>query len=135
MIRRRNGSMLLEVSLAVMLMSVTLVSVAQLLAVAARQHSEARRRTVATQAIANVTEQIMGLSWDDTTTERLHDVTLHTTTASSLPDAKLQVEVTDVVDPRPAKRIRISLTYQNTAGLQVEPLSLVAWKFSPGGTE
>jgi len=135
MIRPRNGSMLLEVSLAVMLISVTLVAVAQLLAVAARQHDEARRRTVATRAIANVTEQMMGLSWDETTTERLNELTLHPTTVSLLPDAKLVAEVTDVVDPRQAKRVRFSLTYRNTAGMQVEPISLVAWKFSPGGAE
>ena len=133
--RRRNGSMLLEVSLAIMLMSVTLVAVAQLLAVAARQHHETRRRVVATHEVANLAEQMMAMSWDETTNERLNGLVLHPTTAAVLPDAELQVEVTDVIEPREAKRIRISLAYRNTAEMKVEPISLVAWKFSPGGTE
>jgi len=133
--RRRNGSMLLEVSLAVMLMAVTLVAVAQLLAVAARQHQETRWRIVATHEVANVMEQVMALSWDETTTERLNGLALEPTTVTLLPDAKLQVEVTEVKDPRQAKRIRISLTYRNNAELLVEPIALVTWKFSPGGIE
>jgi hypothetical protein len=127
--------MLLEVSLAIMLMAVTLTAVAQLLAVAARQQQETRWRTVATQEVANVTEQVMALPWGETTTERLNGLALDPATAELLPEARLQVEVTDVKDPREAKRIRISLAYRNTAKLQVEPIVLVTWKFSPGGLE
>ncbi len=132
---RRNGSMLLEVSLAIMVLLVALVAVAQLLAVAARQSHEMRWRTVATQEVANVMEQLMALPWDETTTERFSATALHPTTQTLLPDARLQVEVTDVMDPRAAKRIRVSLAYRNTAGLLVEPITLVAWKFSPGDPE
>ncbi|HJN10299.1 MAG: hypothetical protein QGG09_15160 [Pirellulaceae bacterium] len=135
MIRRRNGSMLLEVSLAVMLLSVALMAVAQLLAVAARQRHEARWRTVAIHEVANVTEQMMALPWDETTTERISGTALDPSTEALLPSARLQIEVTDVMDPRQAKRVRVSLAYRNTAGLPVEPITLVAWKFSPGGTE
>ena len=131
--RSRNGSMLLEVSLAIMLLSVALVAVAQLLAVAARQRHETRWRTVATREVANVTEQVMTLAWRDLTAEPLPAVAMHPATAAMLPDARLTIEVDDVAVPRPAKRIRVSLAYRNTAGLPVEPISLVAWKFSPGG--
>ena len=132
---RRNGSMLLEVSLAIMVLLVALVAVAQLLAVAARQSHEMRWRTVATQEVANVMEQLMALPWDETATERFSATALHPATQTLLPDARLRVEVTDVRDPRAAKRIRVALAYRNTAGLPVEPITLVAWKFSPGDTE
>ena len=133
--QRRHGSMLLEVSLSVMLLSVALVAVAQLLAVAARQRHETRWRTVATREVANVTEHVMALPWEETTADPLNAVALHPATQALLPDATLTVEVNDVTDPRAAKRIRVSLAYRNTAGLPVEPIRLVAWKFSPGGDE
>ena len=134
MMKRRNGSMLLEVSLAVMLLAVALVAVAQLLAVAARQRRETRWRTVATREVANITEQVMALPWNQTSTENFSTVALHDTTQTLL-DATLEVEVTDVTEPREAKRIRISLAYRNTADLPVEPITLVAWKFAPGGAD
>lgn len=135
MTRRRKGSMLLEVSLAIALLTVGLVAVAQLLAVAARQRHETRWRAVATREVANVTEQVMALPWEQTTAAQFNAVSLHPTTKALLPDATLEIEVTDVTDPRRAKRLQISLAYRNTAGLPVEPISLVAWKFAPGGVE
>lgn len=135
MTRYRKGSMLLEVSLAVALLTVGLVAVAQLLAVAARQRHETRWRAVATREVANVIEQVMALPWDQTTAAQSSEVALHPAAKALLPDAALEVEVTDVTDPRPAKRIQISLTYRSTADLPVAPIKLVAWKFAPGGAK
>lgn len=133
--RRRHGSMLLEVSLAVLLLTVALMGVAQLLAVATRQRQETRWRTVATREVANVTEHVMALPWAETTSAQLAATALDPSTKALLPDVTLDVEVTDVADPRKAKRIKVSLVYRNTSGLAVEPITLVAWKFSPGGAE
>jgi Tfp pilus assembly protein PilV len=135
MMRRRNGSMLLDVSLAVMLLTVALVAVAQMLAVSARQRHETRWRAIATREVANITEQVMALPWAETTTDQLGAVAMDATTREMLPEAMLEIESTDVSAPRQAKRIRVSLTYRNTAGLSVEPITLVAWKFISGGAE
>lgn len=133
--RRRHGSMLLEVSLAAVLLTVAMVAVAQLLVVAARQRDHTRLRAVATREVANVAEQVMALPWDETTAEQFSGAVLHPTSQALLPDARLEVEVTDVMDPRRAKRVRVSLIYRNTAGVLVEPVALTAWKFAPGGVE
>ena len=133
--RRRTGSMLLEVTLAVLLLSVAFVAVAQLLAVAARQRHETRWRAIATREVANVTERVMALPFSETTTELLTDVSMHDSTEALLPDATLEVVVIDATEPRPAKRIRISLAYRNTAGLMVDPIRLVVWKFATGEAE
>lgn len=131
--RTRSGSMLLEVSLAITVLAVALVSVAQLLAVAARQRHETRWRTVATREVANVTEQVMALNWADCTAERLGEMTLHPDTQAALREASLSITVDELSEPRTARRCVISLTYHNMAGRPVEPIRLVAWKFSPGG--
>lgn len=132
--RKRNGSLLLEVCLAVTLLAVALVSVAQLLALAARQSRETRWRSVATQEVANVTERVMALPWSKTTTDQLDAVSVPNT-ALELPDPTLAIEAIDVTEPRVGKQIRISLSYRNTAGLPVEPVTMVAWKFLPGGSQ
>ena len=77
----------------------------------------------------------MALPWEETAGEPVNAQALHPATEAVLQDAALDVQVTDVAEPRQAKRIRVSLAYRNTSGLLVEPISLVAWKFSPGGAE
>jgi len=133
--RIRAGSMLLEVSLAIALVTVALVAVANLLAVASRQNHESRLRAVATREVANVAELVMATPWEKTTADQFTDAKLDAASRGLLREATLDVEVTDVSNPHPAKRIRVSLAYRDMAGQLVTPISLVTWKFQPGDAE
>ncbi len=131
--RRRTGSLLLEASLSVMVLTVALVGVAQLLAVAARQNREARWRAVATRELANVMERAMALSWEEMSDQRLAELQLSAEVDDALPAARLVKQLSSVEQPRPAKRLRLTIQYRNAAGRSIDPIALVAWKFQPGG--
>jgi type II secretory pathway pseudopilin PulG len=127
----RRGSLLVEVGVAMVILTVALVAIAQTLGMVALQRRESERRLLAMQAAANLMEQIAAQPFGQITTERVAALKLPDELQQALPDARLDIDVTPTADEPAGKRIRIDLAWTNRAGQQDAPVRLVAWKFQP----
>jgi len=139
MTKRRRGSLLLEATIAAVLIAAVLIGVAQLLAVTAVQQRDFDRQQLATQTVANVMEDVAARPWDELASDEGGDFTameLPAAVTERLPDARLEMAATDVGADEaeaalPARRIVIQLDWINSAGMRVEPVTLTAWRFAP----
>jgi hypothetical protein len=128
--------MVMEASMATVLIALALISVAQLLVAAGRYHRAVEWRQLAHRTAGNVMERIMLRDDRDVTAERLVALALPEETLRELPSAGLAVDVRDTDDQAPGKRIQVDVSWRNLGG-QPERVSLVAWKYSltPRGGE
>jgi Tfp pilus assembly protein PilV len=125
--QRQRGITLFETTIALILLTAAVVSIAQLLAVVARQKQAMQRQMLATQEIANLMERLAANAWDDITNEHASQYTLSDLANHQLPGAALEITVDEGDE---AKRIQISLAWSDRAGNLVEPVRLSAWKYA-----
>lgn len=126
--RRWAGNMVLEATMAVTLVSVALIGVAQFLVVVGRQQRVIEWRRLANREAGNVMEQIMARSFEDLTTEGLAGIAISSDARRRLPAAKLMIELETVNQQAAARQVQIEIGWQNLAG-QREHARLVAWKY------
>jgi hypothetical protein len=122
--------MLTEYVLALGVIMIAAVLLTQLLATAAHQRRLGNERRLALEEAANRLERAALLPWDQLTAENIQRRQLQTAVQQALADAKLTAAVTDEqAGPVAARRIDVSLTWRNSAGVTVEPVTLSAWRF------
>jgi hypothetical protein len=114
---------------AMLIVAAVLVSITQVLAMAASQRRNATRRTVATREVGNLMEDVMSRPWEEVTTQRLADIPLSEACRYHMPDAQLHVEVTDEDESEAGRRIEIRIDWPNDASQRGVPVRLVAWKY------
>ena len=123
----REGFILHEVLIAILIVLAAMVGVAQLLALVAQQRRLAQQRTAAVREAGNLMEDLASRPWAEITVERLADVRLSDACQRRLPDATLHVEVHS--EDADSQRISIRIDWPTGAGLRGEPVRLVAWRF------
>ncbi|MBW3598264.1 MAG: type II secretion system GspH family protein [Planctomycetes bacterium] len=131
---RRRGVTILELTVAIILAGVLLAGVGQLLTVVAAQQREGERRAAAMHEAANQMERLAARPWSELTSESAADLQLSEEAAEALPEGMLSVMVNEVesgedADAIPGRRIEVAVSWRNSAGRQVEPVRLVAWRF------
>jgi hypothetical protein len=131
---RRRGVTVLELSIATILVATVLAGTAQLLSVVAAQQRESERRLAALHEAANHMERLAVWPWDELTSENLAQLQLSPETSQALPQGLLRVQVTDGAaagEENPVgKRLSVEVAWRNSAGREVEPVRLVAWRFA-----
>lgn len=125
---RRRGVSIAECVLALTVVMGAAILLAQFLTAAAAHRRADEQRRLALAEVANRMEQAAVLPWEELTADRLERLPL-SSAAASLPAATLTVQVTDEPGGVAARRVRIELSYVNAAGVRVDPLSLVSWRF------
>ena len=120
---------MMEMLVAVVVMTALLVVLAQFLGTVSQQRRIAARRLLAVEEAANAMEQAAALAYSELTPEKLQAIRLSQQGRRSLPQAKLTVRVTDEPGPPIAKRIAIELSWQNRAGQTGKPVRLTTWKY------
>ncbi len=128
--KARRGAMLLETTVAMAILLVAMLAVAQTVATVARQRRIAEQRALATQEAANLMERIYSLPWDEATEERISELPLSETCRQRLPAASLGVVLESVGDQVPGKQIRIEISWPDRAGNRGTPVQLTAWKYA-----
>ncbi len=137
--RRRGGTSLLEISLALTMLLAASVLLAQFLAAAAVQRRAGEERRLALQEVSNRMEQAMALPWEGVTADALRNSELGADTKQALGEPQWQVTITDEpAGPETARvtsrRIRLELSWVNQAGMRGEPVTLSAWRFHQEAT-
>jgi Tfp pilus assembly protein PilV len=129
--RPRRGLSVLEVTLSLLVLAVAIGGLAQLITTAAAQRRASETRRLASQEAANVAERIALLAWDELTTERLAAWKPSVELTSTVPSAKLQLDVASEPSPPEAKRVQIDVQWTDASGQTLDPISLTVWKFQP----
>ena len=126
--RRRRGLTVLEVTLALLVLTVAITGLAQLLATAAAHRRTSDQRRLALQEVANQAERIALWPYDELTAEKLEGLAPSDDLLAATPAAVLTATVTDEAGPPASKRVRLEVHWTNSAGAHVEPVGLTVWK-------
>lgn len=125
---KRRGALLIEATIAVGLVAMAMIAVAQLLAISAQQERRIEQRHVAAQEAANALETALVRTWEDLTSERLSEIALPAAATSRLADGQLRLNV-DLLDEQPvAKKLIAEVSWKSPTG-ERDLVRLCAWKF------
>jgi Tfp pilus assembly protein PilV len=137
----RRGMTVIEVTIALSLLAMGLVLMAQVFTACARQHLAAEQTLIAQQEADNVLEHFAGLRYEEVTADAARAIVPSPQLHAALPDAKLQIAITDstATDSAqtagtadlapPHKHIHVEVTWPSEADLP-HTVSLSAWKFT-----
>ena len=119
----------LEVTLALAVLSLAFVLLAQFLTAAAQQRRVSEHRRLAWQEAANALERVAALSWDEVTAEKLSGWKPSPAISTSLPNAEMKSIVAIEPGPPEAKRVRITVSWTNASGQPGEPIGLTTFLY------
>jgi hypothetical protein len=125
----RKGSATIEMIIAVVLATTVLVSVAQLMSRATRQHRVLDRRDLATGEVANIMEDLMSRSWDQVSPEHELKIALSPASREALEDAVLDIKIATVGDDPNVRRISVELSWLAAGQRRCKPICLTAWRY------
>ena len=131
--RARRGSLLAELAMAIVLLTIAMSLTVNVLGWAAHDGRAAERRERAVVEVANLMERITADRFDQVTPELAARLTLSETTRESLPDPELSIELGDgdrtATAGLAAKRIVIRLRWRGKSGSWEAPVRLTSWIF------
>ena len=140
-LNRAAGATLIECTVALLILSLAMLGLAQLVAASAAQRRLTVARAAALQEVANQAERVAALSWDQTAPEKLTRWETPANLAAAIPDADCRIHVTDEAGPAAqpasrltARRIHLEVVWSDAAGRQQQPVGLTVWKFQPEET-
>jgi hypothetical protein len=128
----RRGYLLVELSMATMLLAVAMVLTVQLLGWTASERRAVERHERAVQEAANLMERLTALPWDRATPEAAAAVQLSPSSRQALPGCELTASVVSLGTDPPAKRIRVLIRWRNRSGVFEAPVRLTAWIYRSG---
>jgi Tfp pilus assembly protein PilV len=128
--KNRRGSMLVEVTMATVILMIVMTVAVKTLALAARERSAAERRERALAEASNVMERLTAEPFDEVTPERAHALVLPPLARQVLAHGELSVDVS-AAEPAPggvaAKRVAVGLRWRNRTGEWETPVRLTSW--------
>jgi Tfp pilus assembly protein PilV len=133
----RRGMTLMELAVAGVLLGTLLVVCLKLLVATAAVRKSVQQRQLAVIEVGNVMERLATRRWAELTPRAAAAVRLSATARQRLPGAELKVEVIDVaagwqaapLPSPPAKRISVSLRWQDQTGQYLPPLTVTTWRY------
>ena len=134
----RRGFTLIECLAAVALVAAVLALTMQLVHASAVQRRAVQQRELAIQELANLMERLSILPWQDLSPEKARSMQLSEHARGALPGAELTIDVTASSEGPQAKRILISLRWEDESGRPATPLRLAAWRYrdaQPGNSK
>jgi hypothetical protein len=126
---KRRGSLLVEVSMAMVVLMIIMSVAIKILGFAAHERGAADRRQRAVLEAGNVMERITAYSFDEVTPESVRRIALPESAREALPGSELALEVTtiDRARDRAARRITVRLRWRDRAGQWEAPVRLTSW--------
>jgi hypothetical protein len=127
----RRGISVLEVSMALLILSFAVGGLLQILTIAASQRRTTEVRRLALEEVANQAEQIALIPWDELTEGRLGALEPSEHLLGAAPSARLTVTQVAEAGPSVAKRIHLEVQWTTPAGDAVQPVQLTVWRHQP----
>jgi len=131
-VRRRAsaGTTVVEAIVALVIALAVLATVGQLLSLAAGQRRATNQRATAVREAGNLMEHALARPWVEIRTEELTKLPLSASCRQGLPEAQVRWDVTEEDASAKAKRIRLAIDWQDSAGQRGDPVRLVAWRYA-----
>lgn len=129
--KTRNAMTVLEVMLALAVLSLAFVLLAQFLTASAQQRRVSERRRIALQEVANSLERVAALPWDEVTSEKLAAWKPSSAASTVLSQAQMRSIVATEPGPPEVKRVRIEVAWTDASGQLVEPIGLTTFVYRP----
>jgi len=126
----RRGMTLFELTVALFIMTTVMLAIVQLMAATAGQRRIVDQRRVALQEVANQAEHVALLPWDEVSANKLTTWEPSADLKKVLPQARCDVEVSEETPGPSGRRVRLSVTWTDSAGQEVEPASVTIWRFA-----
>lgn len=127
----RHGVSVIEVSMALLILSFAVGGLLQILAVAASQRRTSEVRRLALQEVANQAEHIVLLPWGELTGDKLAERKPSDELLAAAPTSTLKVTQVEEAGPPTAKRIHLAVQWTTPAGDTVQPVQLNVWRHQP----
>ena len=127
--KTRRGMTLVELAVAAGMLGTLLVVCLQLLTATAAQRRAADQRQLAIFEVSNVLERITARPWSDLTPQALAAEKPSAAALVGLPEAELKVEATIPAAEANAKRITVSLRWQDRNNQFLPPVKLTTWRY------
>jgi hypothetical protein len=120
---------LIELAVAgVLLLALTALCVKYFAATAAQRRALDQRQAALVEA-GNVMERIDAVAWGDLSAERLSKIALSPETKLALPEGELKIDLGNEDAKPAAKRITVTIRWQDNEGRWTQPVRLVAWRY------
>ncbi len=126
---KRRGIYLLEMSVAGVLLLAMMALCVRYFAVTAAERRVLDQRQAALGEAANVMERISAMPWSDLTAEGLAKTSLSPEAKIALPDGELKIDIADEDAKPEARRITVTIRWQDDEGQWVQPVRLAAWRY------
>jgi Tfp pilus assembly protein PilV len=126
--RRRQGALLIEVSVAAVIAAVATVGVVQLVLVANGQLRKRENQALLVREVGNLMEDLFSRSWEELSAAQPPDVQLSEQLRQRIPDAKLQLDIKPEDDRPTTLRISIRVESSHLSNLTTGSVQLVAWR-------
>jgi Tfp pilus assembly protein PilE len=128
---KRRGFLLTEMIVAVVLLMALTMLCVKYFSVTATQRKALDQRQTALHEAANIMERLGVKPWDELTAEKLSEISLSPELKSALPEGEIKIELADENAKPTAKRITITIRWQDQSGQWTQPVRLVAWRYRP----
>ena len=130
----RQGSTLLECTVALGLLAAAFTFGVQALGWSAAQRRAGDQRHVAIQEAANCLEQVRVLDWADLNDERLSQIKLSEVAQARLPSAELKITTEKQNEPD-AVRVRVEVLWPGRSSGSPLRVGLVTWRYNTNRAE
>lgn len=152
---KRRGMFLIEMAVAgVLLLALTTLCVRYFAVTATQRRALDQRQTALCEA-ANIMERLTAEPFSELTSEESAKISLLSETQAALPEGELKIDLADEIVGQPsrlpdnagetpapqqiendikkpaAKRITVTIRWQDRDGQWIEPVRLVAWRYKP----
>jgi hypothetical protein len=125
---KRNGIMLVELTVAATLLAAAMAAWVAVVAVAAGQRRAAADRQLALQEAGNLMERLAAMPLAELQPEKAPKLPL-SPEGQRLPGVQSSIELTRVDGPPKAVRLVVSLRWEDRNGRLLPPVRLVAWRY------
>jgi prepilin-type N-terminal cleavage/methylation domain-containing protein len=125
----RRGMTIVEVIVAIAVLTAAMVTLVQLIGLVARQRRVNEQRLVALEEVANQAERLAIAAWEEVAPDKLRSWEPSPELTAALPKAVCRAVVTEDAGPPICRSIQLEVAWTNAVGQKVEPARLTIWRY------
>ncbi len=129
----RAGFSLLEMFVAAVVFGTVLMTFLPLMQSVGTQQRMTDQRLLALREANNMLEQLSQRKWNELTADELAKMTLPDDVKSRLPQAALQIDLSEPAEQPPSKRVAVKLSWTPRSGQAPQSVQLATWFFQTEG--
>ena len=129
----RAGFSLLEMFVAAVVFGTVLMTFLPLMKSVGTQQRMTDQRLLALREANNILEQLSQRKWNEITADEVGKVKLPEDVKSRLPQAELQIDLSEPAEQPSSKRVAVKLSWMPRSGQAAQSVQLATWFFQTEG--